>query len=132
MHEENQVFIAIVDRSKILRKAKEHPVGPLDLLKMPADDYLPVPPKYADCLCVRMDGGKLAIVRPCPVEGCKPGWTVMVDCDGTNVSPYLFQPPALVSVDRDGGKVDVRSVECEHIRILGRVVADLIEHDDDD
>ena len=99
---------------------------------MPADDYLPVPPKYADCLSVRMDGGNLAIVRPCPKDGCKPGWTVMVERDHTSIAPYLFKPPVLVSVDTPPGKVDVRSIDCEDIRILGRVVADLIEHEDDD
>lgn len=94
---------------------------------MPPDEYHPAIAKYADCRMVEMDNGIFAVLR----NGApKPGRLVVaIDAGRRTVNPYVYAPPVLRPVETAGNP---RPVDPSGLQIIGRKVAEFIDHGDDD
>jgi transcriptional regulator with XRE-family HTH domain len=132
LHQGTQVLIAITTGNRLLEEARRCAPDTLDLFSMPAEDYLPVLPEYATCHCVRLDDGRMMIVRPCPKSGCRPGSHVLVELDSKVVGIYVYTPDRLISVNLAGrhplALLDPRHPETH---ILGQMAAELTPYNQD-
>ena len=93
---------------------------------MPPEEYHPAIQKYADCRMVEMDNGRFAVCRKAEP---KPGKLVLVLEGGDSVAPYVYAPPVLSSVEKAGRTLPVNAPTHQ---ILGRMVAEFIDHGDGD
>ena len=94
---------------------------------MPPDEYHPSISKYLDCRMVEMDNGIFAVLRNAPP---KPGKLVAaVDAAKGTVCPYVYAPPVLSPVETAG---KIIPMDAPGLTILGRKVAEFIDHGDDD
>ena len=126
LHEAGQILIAIIHRDTLLTAARDVAPGQLDLFSMPPDDYHPAIAKYADCRMVEMDNGRYAVCRNAEP---KPGRLVVAVDGDSSVNQYIYAPPVLVSVEMSG---KTRPLESPGLQIIGRKVAEFIDHGDDD
>ena len=129
MHEPQQVLIAIIRKDQVLREARKLYPSPLDIFSMPSLEHIPAPVAYESCRLVEMDSGRFAICCAFDVAGTAPGKRVLVLRDLMNVTPFWFDPPRLVPVEKADTFSGTLPVEGPDHQIIGAMRGEFIAYD---
>lgn len=132
MQEQQQVLIGIIRKPALLGEARLIAPQPLDIFGMPTIEHIPAPQRYADCVLVEMDNGRMAICRPAKPAGLEPGRRVLVLRNLQSTAAYWVEPPRLVPVETAGsfaGTLPLVESDPTRAQVLGIMAGEYIDYE---